>query len=90
MLLNITQTLLGEVLVPFSERPAGSELLLEASTGLFSLVGVYSLDRISPQLREVINLYDALTRWDVALHSALDGDLGPWLDHPEVRRHWSS
>jgi site-specific DNA recombinase len=58
--------------VPLGERPAGSELLSDAASGLFDAVLVYRLDRIGRTLLVVVDAHDRLEQAGVALKSATE------------------
>jgi site-specific DNA recombinase len=56
--------------VPLAERPAGRELLEDATEGKFGVVLVYKLDRIGRALLVVVDAHDRLQEVGVALRSA--------------------
>jgi len=55
-----------------TERPALQELLKDARQKKFDLVLVYKIDRFSRNLKDMLNLVDELSKYDVGFRSATE------------------
>ncbi|HVD34619.1 MAG TPA: recombinase family protein, partial [Rubrobacter sp.] len=58
--------------IPLHERPEGRRLLEDAKEGKFSTLLVYRLDRLGRSLLVIVDAYDRLQAFGVALKSATE------------------